>query len=93
MTVFLCILLQDEEETDCIGVEVDGECYILFGDETLVYDDAAEKCAADGGHLAYVKTEKAYIAILDYLSHLTDGNHFIYVWLGASYDVSILCNL
>ena len=65
-------------------------CYELLDDVgQLSYDKAVLECEMSNAELARIKNEQVYIALLGYLSHLTNGAPEMWVWLDGSYDVSI----
>lgn len=81
-----------EEESLCVGVQVDEMCYYLLDTPGKVsYPQAVSECNTEGGQLAYIKNEQVYITLLGYLSHLTHDETEMYVWLGGKYDVSAYC--
>jgi len=76
--------------SSCDGLLYEGnECYhAVSRDYYGNYTKAEETCAnmAPGGHLAYIKDEKTFIAVQEYLRSIPGLVGYDLAWIGASYD-------
>ena len=60
------------------------------------YERARSLCAFHGGGLAEIPTEEVYDAVYDYVKtnwYFTlnqETANFVQIWLGSSYDVSLI---